>query len=72
MPNETVTIAQIEAAINAWSRRAPPTHANGYSVCREARKLADVYGAMIHDRVSSVERASLTDDQRAALDGAHQ
>ncbi|WP_407675371.1 DUF3717 domain-containing protein [Paraburkholderia sprentiae] len=40
-------------------------------LCVEARCLADLYGAMIFTRETSVPRETLTQAQVAALTGAH-
>ncbi|MGT2457652.1 DUF3717 domain-containing protein [Cupriavidus basilensis] len=64
---DTVTIAEIETAINAWCKRRPAGPHNHYAVCREARKLADIYGVMIYERLASVPLDTLTVEQRTAL-----
>lgn len=70
MPTETVTITEIEAAINAWSQRRPASGDGSYRICPQVRVLADVYGVMIYDRRETVARASLTPAQLEALDKA--
>lgn len=65
-----VTIAQIECAINHWRDRRPSQDAENPVLCAEARALADVYGLMIYRGESSVEHASLTPQQHAALAAA--
>lgn len=68
--SESVTMAQIECAINHWRERRPFADAENPVLCAEARALADVYGLMIYRRETSVERVSLTPQQRAALAAA--
>lgn len=67
--SEVVSIAQIEAAINFWRERCP-VDAQNPSLCAQARVLADVYGWMIYAGKASVERAALSREQVAALEGA--
>lgn len=66
----SVTIAQIECAINHWRERRPSADADNPVLCAEARVLADVYGLMIYRGEQSVERSSLTPQQRVALAAA--
>jgi hypothetical protein len=66
----SVTIAQIECAINHWRDRRPSADVENPVLCAEARALADVYGLMIYRGETSVEHASLTGQQRAALAAA--
>lgn len=70
MPEHTVTIGEIESAINAWSVRRPSGADNAYKVCKEVRHLADLYGVMIYERQETVARDSLTEEQLAALASA--
>ncbi|MBB6106484.1 hypothetical protein F4827_006359 [Paraburkholderia bannensis] len=67
---DPVSIAQIECAINHWRERRPPADAENPVLCAEARALADVYELMIYRGEASVEHASLTPQQRAALAAA--
>lgn len=70
-----ISILQIERAINFWrdldaARQAVGAESMIGSVMtlgRESRRLADVYGLMIHNRVAEVEMDSLSDEQKAAL-----
>ncbi|RQN37241.1 DUF3717 domain-containing protein [Paraburkholderia tropica] len=66
----TVSLAQIEGAINHWRERRPPADAEHPVLCAEARALADVYGLMIFRGEQSVERSTLTEQQHAALAAA--
>nr|WP_244103442.1 DUF3717 domain-containing protein [Burkholderia gladioli] len=67
-----MSIVEIESAINVWRNRsaAPAGPDELLVLCSEARVLADVYGAMIASRATSVPRSSLTVKQAAALAGA--
>ncbi|AJW93853.1 DUF3717 domain-containing protein [Burkholderia gladioli pv. gladioli] len=71
-PSGAVSIVEIESAINVWRNRsaAPAGPDELLVLCSEARVLADVYGAMIASRATSVPRSSLTVKQAAALAGA--
>ncbi|MFC0403183.1 DUF3717 domain-containing protein [Paraburkholderia rhizosphaerae] len=68
---QVVSIAQIEAAINAWRNRTPvPAGQNegeAIVLCAEARSLADVYGGMIFSRQQQIPLSALSSDQVAAL-----
>lgn len=65
-----VSLAQIELAINHWRDRRPPADAQHAVLCAEARALADVCGLMIYRGEQSVQRSSLTGQQREALAAA--
>lgn len=69
-PVASVTIAQIECAINHWRERRPSPDTENPVLCAEARALADVYGLMIYRGEQSVERSSLTPQQCSALAAA--
>ncbi|WP_321817874.1 MULTISPECIES: DUF3717 domain-containing protein [unclassified Paraburkholderia] len=69
-PLTSVSIAQIECAINHWRERRPSADADHPVLCAEARALADVYGLMIYRGEQSVERSHLTEPQRLALEAA--
>ena len=62
---QTITITQIEAAINIWRARRPS--GDDASLCVEARVLANIYGWMIYARADVVDAATLTPEQIAAL-----
>ncbi|MEQ0776541.1 DUF3717 domain-containing protein [Paraburkholderia tropica] len=66
----TVSLAQMESAINHWRDRRPPVDAEHAALCAEARALADVYGFMIYHGQQCVERSTLTQQQLAALAAA--
>ncbi len=70
--SQHVQIAQIEAAINTWRNRSPAPQSKDAPLvlCREARVLADVYGAMIIARIESVALSSLSPAQLSALQKA--
>ncbi|MDN7429131.1 MULTISPECIES: DUF3717 domain-containing protein [Burkholderia] len=68
MEASSITIEQVEAAINAWRARRPSTDGDA-RLCREARILAEPYAWMIMNRQAQIALAALTDEQRAALDG---
>jgi hypothetical protein len=63
----TVTITQIEAAINHWRDRRPTADAQSPALCAEARALADVYGLLIFRGATSIEFSTLNTEQREAL-----
>ncbi len=62
----TVTIAEIEVAINYW-RDQEPSNATTYRLSPNARKLATPYAMMIFHKRASMAIAELTQDQIAAL-----
>jgi hypothetical protein len=68
---QVVSIAQIEAAINAWRNRSPASSSqdDGEAIvlCDEARSLADVYGGMIFRRQQEIAVSALSAAQVAAL-----
>lgn len=66
----TVSLAQMESAINHWRDRRQPVDAEHAALCAEARALADVYGLMIYHGQQCVERSTLTHQQLAALAAA--
>lgn len=69
--SHSVSIAQIEAAINVWRNRNPSMFDTDVLVlCSEARSLANLYGEMIFTRATSISHETLTEAQRAALAGA--
>jgi hypothetical protein len=59
---QTVTIEQIENAINIWRNRHPSTDANP-ALCLPARALANVYGQMIYERQTEIAFDMLDDEQ---------
>ncbi|RKE23738.1 uncharacterized protein DUF3717 [Paraburkholderia sp. BL23I1N1] len=62
---DTLTIAEIEQAINYWCARQAPGE-NG-ALCGQARPLADVYGLMIYERATAIAVSRLTPEQRDAI-----
>jgi len=64
-----LSIEQLERAINIWRSRRPSGDGDPI-LCREARILADPYALMIFHGATQIDAANLTDDQRAAYNGA--
>ncbi|MDR6503828.1 hypothetical protein J2785_007021 [Burkholderia ambifaria] len=64
-----LSIEQLERAINIWRSRRPSRDGDPI-LCREARILADPYALMIFHGATQIDAAKLTDDQRAAYNGA--
>jgi len=64
-----VSIEQLERAINIWRLRRPSGEGDPI-LCREARILADPYALMIFQGATEIDAAKLSDDQRAAYNGA--
>jgi Protein of unknown function (DUF3717) len=62
---QTITITQIEQAINIWRARKPS--GDDSALCLETRVLADIYGWMIYARADVVDVATLTPEQAAAI-----
>lgn len=54
---DVVEVHEIRAAISYWMQKKPCT--DGFSLCREASKLADVYGEMIATGADTVLRDSM-------------
>lgn len=68
----TVSIAEVEAAINVWRERKPADHGSGLSISPEVRVLADIYGEMIFSKQTDVAVSALTERQLSALCAAIQ
>jgi hypothetical protein len=68
---QAVSIAQIEAAINAWRNRSPASagldEVDAIVLCAEARALANVYGSMIYSGQTAIPMSALAADQVVAL-----
>lgn len=62
------TIDDIERAINIW--RARQGSDNSAALCRPVRVLAEPYALLIMSQGATIDAADLSDEQRAALDGA--
>lgn len=54
---DVVEFHEIRAAISFWLQKKTCT--DGFSLCREASKLADVYGEMIVTGLDTVSRDSI-------------
>ncbi|MGK8800868.1 DUF3717 domain-containing protein [Burkholderia cenocepacia] len=65
----TLSIDQLERAINIWRARQPSREGDPI-LCREARLLAEPYALMILSGATQIDAAHLSDTQRAAFDGA--
>ncbi|CAG2138139.1 hypothetical protein LMG19282_01451 [Cupriavidus campinensis] len=63
----TVSIVEVEAAINAWRVRKPADHGAGLSICPEVRVLAELYGEMIFSKQTDVAVSALTERQLITL-----
>jgi hypothetical protein len=62
------SIAEIEQAINYWTRRqVADSH---WALCPSARVLADVYGEMIYRRETSIAADALDEPQSQAIETA--
>ena len=61
---ETITIQQVEAAINFYLKRSPTI---GTTLSSEARVLAELYGLMIFHRHKTIEIVNLTPEQQALI-----
>ena len=61
----TLTITELEAAINRCARASPPMN---YVLGPDLRVLAAVYGDMIYRRLRTLELASLSPIQRGVLE----
>lgn len=62
-------IEQFERAINILRARHPSGDGDAL-LCREARLLAEPYALMIFHRVTQIDAAQLTDEQRDVLHAA--
>ena len=65
----TVSIGQIEEAINHWRAKAPAdnTATGNFAICKEVSALADIYALMIVGRMAEVPLAQLNEKQILAL-----
>ena len=61
----SVTIAELEQAINYWCARQQSDE--GGALCAKARPLADVYGLMIYKRAVVIDVSELTPEQMEAI-----
>lgn len=59
------TIAELEAAINHVLAKQP---SEGFSIPADARRLGDIYGAMIWNREESRALSSLSDTDREVFE----
>ncbi len=66
--NSTVSITEIEQAINFWLKVNPTGH--DYAICEQAAALGDHYGQMIYEKRESVALAELGEFARASLETA--
>lgn len=64
---ETITIQEVEAAINFYLKHSPTT---GTILSSEARVLAELYGLMIFHRDKTIEVLNLTPEQQALIEEA--
>jgi hypothetical protein len=62
------TITEIGQAISFW-RNCNATGVDA-ALCTEARKLADIYGTMIYNRMDAGEATLLNSEQAIALNTA--
>ena len=68
---DTITLADIEAAINTWRRRLP-SEGEAHKLCAQAAALATPYAAMIITHRHEIAVAELDEAARAALAEAGQ
>ncbi len=64
----TVTLHELEAAINHWRARHPST-SEALCLCPEAAALAEPYAWLIVAHGHQLEESTLSREARAALDG---
>jgi hypothetical protein len=64
---QLVTVTEIGQSIRYWCKRNPST-GTGLRICREARVLADVLGAMIFNQQQVVPASELDEEQLRALE----
>jgi len=65
--NETITLPELERAINYWRSRSP-AEGDELRLCREAAALATPYALMIVARRREISRSELGPDAAAAWD----
>ena len=63
---QTIHITEIEQAINHF-RDQNPASTDSFSICPEARALADVYALMIYHRQDCIDAAALSQKQLTTL-----
>ena len=66
---QLVTVTEVGQSIAYWCKRNPSTGA-GLRICREARILADVLGAMIFNQQQAVPASELDEEQLQAIEEA--
>ncbi|MGR9587114.1 DUF3717 domain-containing protein [Pandoraea sputorum] len=66
--NSTVSITEIEQAINFWLKVSPTGH--DYALCEQAAALGNHYGQMIYEKRESVSLSELGEFARASLETA--
>lgn len=64
----TVTLHELEEAINHWRARHPST-GETLRLCAEAAALAEPYAWLILAQARELPESALSDNARAALDG---
>lgn len=64
----TITLHELEAAINYWRHRFPSSN-NALCLCAEAAALAVPYAQLIISRQEQIEESALSSEARAALEG---
>lgn len=57
--NDSITVTQLESAINFWRQRVPATGEEA-RLCAEASALASPYALMIFEGVKSISTAALS------------
>lgn len=67
--NDSITVTQLESAINYWRQRIPATGEEA-RLCAQASALASPYALMIFEGVKSVNPESLSDEARTAYEQA--
>jgi len=65
--NETITLPELEQAINYWRSRSP-SEGDELRLCREASALATPYALMIVSRRREIPRSELDPATAAAWD----
>lgn len=63
----TITLAELEAAINFWRSQSPST-GEERALCAQAAALAKPYALMIVERLSSIDCKDMGADAQEALE----
>lgn len=68
---DSITVTQLESAINFWRQRVPATGEEA-KLCAQASALASPYALMIFEGVKSIDAQALSDEALTAYQQAQE